>query len=67
MPFITIKTFAGKPAEMKKRWIEEVTRVSMEVTGLKDPSIVNVVIEEIQKENWGKGGVPASELEGGSP
>lgn len=62
MPVITIQTFAGKTQEQKKRWIEEVTRVSMEVTGVKDPAIYNVIIQEIPKENWGKGGIPASEL-----
>ena len=63
MPVITIQTFAGKSREQKKRWIEEVTRVSMEVTGVKYPAIDNVIIQEIPKENWGKGGVPASELD----
>ena len=63
MPVITIQTFAGKTPEQKKRWIEAVTRVSMEVTGVKDPAIYNVIIHEIPKENWGKGGVPASELD----
>ena len=62
MPVITIKTFAGKTREQKKKWIAEITRVSMEVTGVKDPSVFNVIIEEIPKENWGKGGIPASEL-----
>jgi len=61
MPIIIVKTFAGKTKETKKKWIEEITRVSMEVTGVKDPSVYNVIIEEIPKENWGKGGIPASE------
>ena len=51
MPVITIQTFAGKSREQKKRWIEELTRVSMEVTGVKDPAIYNVIIQEIPKEN----------------
>ena len=63
MPVITIQTFQGKTKEQKAKWIKEVTRVSMEVTGVKDPSIYNVIIQEIPKENWGKGGIPASELE----
>jgi 4-oxalocrotonate tautomerase len=61
MPIIIVKTFAGKTKEQKRKWIEEITRVSMEVTGVKDPSVYNVIIEEIPKENWGKGGIPASE------
>lgn len=61
MPVITVSTFAGKSAEQKKRWIEEITRVSMEVTGNHDPSIYTVIIHEIPQENWGKGGKPASE------
>jgi len=63
MPVITIKTFEGKTKEQKKKWIEGVTRVSMEVTGLEDPSRCTVIIQEIPKENWGKGGVPASDLD----
>jgi len=62
MPIIIVKTFAGKTKEQKKKWIEGITRVSMEVTGVKDPSAYNVIIEEIPKENWGKGGIPASEV-----
>ena len=61
MPVITVKTFEGKTREQKKKWIEEITRVSMEVTGIKDPSIYTVIILEIPKENWGKGGIPASD------
>jgi len=62
MPVIIVRTFAGKTKEQKRKWIEGITRVSMEVTGVKDPSVYNVIIEEIPKENWGKGGIPASEL-----
>jgi len=53
MPIIIVKTYAGKTKETKKKWIEEITRVSMEVTGVKDPSAYSVIIEEIPKENWG--------------
>jgi 4-oxalocrotonate tautomerase len=61
MPLIIIKTFEGKPKELRKKWLEAVTRVSMEVTGIENPSAFNVIIEEIPKENWGIGGVPASD------
>ena len=62
MPLITIKTFEGKTKEQKKRWIEEVTRVSMEVLRVTDRSIFTEIIEEIPRENWGKGGIPASDI-----
>jgi hypothetical protein len=29
---------------------------------LTDSGLVRIIIQEIPKENWGKGGVPASEL-----
>ncbi len=61
MPIIIVRTFAGKTKEQKKKWIEGITKVTMEATGLKDPSVCEVIIEEIPKENWGKGGVPHSE------
>lgn len=62
MPLIIVKTLAGKTKEQKKKWIEEITRVSMEVTGVKDSSAYTVIIEEVPKENWGKGGMPMSDL-----
>lgn len=62
MPVITIKTFEGKTREQKKKWIEEITRVSMEVIGINDPSVFTVIIQEIPRENWGKGGTLASNL-----
>ena len=61
MPLIIIKTFEGKTKELRKKCMEAVTRVSMEVTGIENPSAFNVIIEEIPKENWGIGGVPASD------
>ena len=63
MPVIIIRTFEGKTKEQKKKWIEEITRVSMEVIGVTDPSVFTVIIHEIPRENWGKGGVAASDLD----
>lgn len=63
MPVITVNTYEGKTPELKKRWIQELTRISMEVLGIDDPSIFTIIINEVPKQNWGKNGVPASELD----
>jgi len=67
MPIILVYTFEGKTAQQKEDWIEGITRVSLEVTGLTDPSICTVIINEVPKQNWGKSGLPVSELEQGTP
>jgi len=56
MPLVTIK-LANPPitTEQKGRLIEAVTQAVADIAG-KDPKAVNVIIEEVDPDNWGVGG-----------
>ncbi len=55
MPIVHIEMWAGRPAETKKKLIENVTKTVCDTVGC-PPEAVIVVIEDIQKENWGQSG-----------
>ena len=56
MPFVNIKiTNDGATEEQKLQVMKGVTQVLQDVLG-KDPETTTVIIEEINTENWGKGG-----------
>jgi len=58
MPYVNVKiTREGATAEQKAQIIEEVTRTLETVLG-KDPNTTFVVIDEVETENWGVGGLP---------
>ena len=67
MPLIMVYTYEGKTAQQKKDWIKGITQVTLEVTGITDPSVCTVIINEVPKQNWGKMGLPASELDNTKP
>lgn len=61
MPYVNIKvTREGVTREQKKRLIEGATRLLVEVLG-KNPATTVVVIDEVEMENWGVGGIPVDE------
>jgi len=49
----------GRDAKVKKNLIEGITKV-FEDQGI-PVQVVEVILHEVPKENWGLGGVPASE------
>ncbi|MDR3556888.1 MAG: 4-oxalocrotonate tautomerase family protein [Syntrophobacteraceae bacterium] len=60
MPFVNVKIAktAGAPgatADQKAKIIKGVTQVLVDALG-KDPETVLVAIEEMDSDNWGKGG-----------
>ncbi|WP_159566272.1 2-hydroxymuconate tautomerase family protein [Budvicia diplopodorum] len=62
MPYVNIKiTNEGATAEQKKRLIEGVTELLVKVLN-KNPATTVVVIDEVETDNWGIGGVPVTEL-----
>ena len=64
MPYVNIQvTREGVSAEQKKRLIKGATDLLVEVLD-KNPSTTFVVIDEVDLENWGIGGVPAEEYRG---
>jgi len=62
MPYVNIKiTREGSvTAERKAALIEGVTEVLRDVLG-KDPNTTFVVIDEVEMDNWGIGGLPVAE------
>ena len=45
----------GRTVEQKKKLVAEITRVSVEILG-GVPESVDIIITDIQRENWATGG-----------
>ncbi|RRO08626.1 2-hydroxymuconate tautomerase family protein [Pectobacterium aquaticum] len=62
MPYVNIKiTNEGVTTEQKRQLIEGVTQLLVDVLN-KNPKTTVVVIDEVETDNWGIGGVPVTEL-----
>lgn len=62
MPYVNIKiTDEGATDQQKKKLMEGVTQLLVDVLN-KNPSTTIVVIDEVETDNWGIGGVPVTEL-----
>ncbi|HHE4947394.1 MULTISPECIES: 4-oxalocrotonate tautomerase family protein [unclassified Citrobacter] len=62
MPYVNIKiTNEGATVQQKKKLMEGVTQLLVDVLN-KNPSTTIVVIDEVETDNWGIGGVPVTEL-----
>lgn len=62
MPYVNIKiTKEGATAEQKRQLIAGVTQLLVDVLN-KNPKTTVVVIDEVETDNWGMGGVPVTEL-----
>lgn len=55
MPYVNVKVAGKLTKEQKQRIVEGITKLLEEVAN-KPPQSTYVVIEEIDRENWGKGG-----------
>lgn len=61
MPYVNIKiTREGVTTAQKRQLIEGATRLLVEVLG-KNPATTVVVIDEVDTDNWGIGGIPVTE------
>jgi 4-oxalocrotonate tautomerase len=61
MPYVNIKvTREGVTRKQKKQIIHGVTALLSEVLG-KDPATTFVVLEQVDLEDWGIGGLPVDE------
>ena len=61
MPIVTIQiTREGTTPEQKAALIKGATDLLVDVLN-KPPALTFVVIEEVEMENWGVGGLPAAE------
>ncbi len=62
MPYVNVKiTKEGVTAAQKEAIIAGVTQVLVDVLN-KNPATTVVVIDEVEMENWGIGGMPVAEF-----
>ena len=55
MPTYHVEMLEGRPLEQKKKLVEEITRVTVEVLG-GSPESVDILIVDVKRENWATGG-----------
>ncbi len=61
MPYVNVKiTREGATPEKKAEVIRRMTQVLVDVLG-KNPETTVVVIDEVDTDNWGIGGIPVTE------
>lgn len=60
MPLVNIKVAGEVTPEQKDRLIAGATDLIVEVLG-KSPAVTWVVIDEVNAENWGSGGISIAE------
>ena len=56
MPTYHIEMMEGRTVEQKKRLVEAITKVSVEILG-GSPESVDILITDVKRENWATGGV----------
>ena len=61
MPIIRIDLWEGRSDEVKEKLISSVTKTVCETIGC-PPEVVEVIIDDVKKSNWGIGGKPASKM-----
>jgi len=55
MPYVNVKVAGKLSREQKREIVEGITKL-LEKVANKPPSATYVVIEEVDRDNWGKGG-----------
>jgi 4-oxalocrotonate tautomerase len=60
MPFVTVKMLEGRTKEQKRELVKAITDAVVEICKTSADGTM-VVIEEVSREHWAKGGVLFSE------
>lgn len=61
MPYVNVRiTKDGATAEQKAQIVKEITQTLVNVLG-KNPETTHIIIDEVELENWGFGGILTSE------
>lgn len=55
MPTYPVEMMEGRTLAQKKKLVEAITRVSVEILG-GTPEAVDIVITDVKRENWATGG-----------
>ncbi|WP_028950795.1 tautomerase family protein [Sulfurihydrogenibium subterraneum] len=61
MPYVNVKVAGKLTKEQKEKIVEGITKLLEEVAN-KPPQSTYVVIDEVERENWGKGGKLLSDI-----
>ena len=59
MPVVRIDLWKGRAKEMRRELIKKVTEAVVDTIGC-SPEAVHIIINEVEKDNWGIGGEVAS-------
>jgi 4-oxalocrotonate tautomerase len=62
MPLIQVQMFEGRTLEIKREFVEAITRETCRVLKCQ-PSAVDIILRDVKKSNWASGGVIWSEKE----
>jgi 4-oxalocrotonate tautomerase len=55
MPTFHIELFEGRSVEQKRKFVEEITRVTCETLGC-GANAVDIILTDVKRENWATGG-----------
>ncbi|RMA93134.1 tautomerase family protein [Hydrogenothermus marinus] len=55
MPYVNVKVAGKLTKEQKQKIVEGITKVLQDVAN-KPPEAIYIVIDEVERENWAKGG-----------
>jgi 4-oxalocrotonate tautomerase len=61
VPVVIVEMWEGRTVEQKEKLIKGITRAFEESLGTK-PESLSIVLHDVPKTNWGKGGEQASKL-----
>ena len=55
MPTINVQMFEGRSAEQKREFVRAVTEATCRTLGC-EPGSVDIIIQDVSRENWATGG-----------
>lgn len=61
MPYVNVKVAGKLTKEQKEKIVEGITKLLEEIAN-KPPQSTYIVIDEVERENWGKGGKLLSDI-----
>jgi 4-oxalocrotonate tautomerase len=62
MPVVTVETWEGRTIDQKRRLVEAITKAMVEIFD-SNPERTHILIYDVPKSNWGRGGKLSIDLE----